>query len=91
MSVKKKSSKHQPNKVKLQKAKKKGAWFVATRWSYIPISPQGWALYLPYIAYLILVMVVASYAQTVAEAILIIIPGFVAGAIAMQWIASNKS
>lgn len=91
MSTKKKPTKKQSNKTKLTQAKRKGAWFVATRWSYIPISPQGWALYAPYSLLLLLIILVAAYQDTVAEGIVIAVPGLIAVTAAMQWIAAHKS
>lgn len=75
----------------MARAKKKGAWFVALRWSYIPVSPQGWALYIPFTSLLILVILVASYQETVAEGIVIAIPGLFAITAAFQWFAAHKS
>lgn len=90
MSTKKKPTKR-TNKATVAKARKNGAWFVATRWSYIPVSPQGWALYAPYTMLLLLILVVASYQETVAEGVVIAIPGLIAITMAMQWLAAHKS
>jgi hypothetical protein len=75
---------------KLPKARK-GAWFVPVRGSYLPATSQGWALYVPYVLYLLLTsLVVLSNATTVAS-MLPIVPYWVAGAVVMHWIASRKS
>jgi len=64
---------------------------VATRWSYLPVSPQGKALYIPYVLLLVLILVVAADQDTVAEGITIALPGLIAITAAMQWFAAHKS
>ena len=72
--------------------KKKDVWFVQVRGSYLPASPMGMLLYVPFAMYLTLVMLVAIYnTQSVAEGVVIVVTGFVAGGALMQWIANNKS
>lgn len=94
MSVKKKSSRavasKSRTKVKSTKPTKE-VWFAATRWSYIPVSPQGWALYAPYSMLLLLVLIVAASQETVAEGVVIALPGLIALTAAMQWFAAHKS
>jgi hypothetical protein len=71
---------------------KKNVLFVQSRGSYIPASPFGWLLYIPFTMYLVLVLLVAIYGtDSAAEAIVISVPGFVAGGAVMQWIASSNS
>lgn len=71
---------------------KKGAWFVAIRGSYLPVSWQGWLTYVPFIAYLIFSMQVAKDAtNSAATALLIIIPNWVAATIVMTWLAKRTS
>lgn len=91
------SGKKKPNTVTKSRSKakalkpKKGAWFVQTRWSYLPASPQAWALYAPYSLLLILVLLVASAQETVAEGVVIALPGLIALTVAFQWFAAHKS
>jgi hypothetical protein len=71
---------------------RKGAWFVATRSSYLPVSWQAWALYVPFVAYLVYSLVVAfAYTGNNLKAILWIVPNWVAAAAVMTWIAKAKS
>jgi len=72
--------------------KKKQKWFTKVRGSYIPCSWQGWMLYIPFITYLIAVLVYATNnSHTAINALLIMFPQFVCSAIVMTWIASQKS
>ena len=76
---------------KLPKARK-GAWFVAVRGSYLPVSWQGWLTYIPFIAYLIFSMQVAKdVTESVAAAVLVIVPNWVAATIVMTWLAKRTS
>ncbi len=76
----------------LQKKAKKGAWFTAVRGSYLPISWQGWFLYLPFTAYLIFAVVMGwQSADTLSKAILFIVPNWVAATAVMTWIAKRMS
>jgi hypothetical protein len=71
---------------------KKGAWFVAIRGSYLPVSWQGWLTYVPFIAYLLFAMQVAKGAtHSAAAAVLIIVPNWVAATIVMTWLAKRTS
>jgi hypothetical protein len=90
MSNKKKSTRKSSAKTTSLKVKK-GAWFVPVRWSYLPVSAQGVALYVPYTMFLVLVMLVATRQDTAAEGVVIVVPCFVAAGAVMQWIASHKS
>lgn len=71
---------------------KKGAWFIPVRGSYLPASWQAWALYVPYLYYLVatLVLVIQSSA-TFAEISIRLVPYWVAGVVAMTWVAKQKS
>jgi hypothetical protein len=72
--------------------RKKGAWFVAVRGSYLPVSWQGWLSYLPYIFYLVFSMEAAKYVtDSLLAAVLIIVPNWVAATIAMTWLARRTS
>lgn len=71
---------------------KKDAWFVPVRWSYLPVSSEGWLLYIPYLSYLVATYVaVARSSDSVITTILGVIPCWVAGAVVIHWIASHKS
>lgn len=76
---------------KLPKAKP-GAWFVKVRGSYLPASWQGWLLYVPFIAFLVVVLVFAINSdESFAEVFFRVFPAWVAAAVVLTWIASNKS
>jgi hypothetical protein len=71
---------------------KKGAWFVAIRGSYLPISWQGWLTYLPFVGYLVFSLVTAfTYTGNNVKAVLWIVPNWVAAAVVMTWIARRTS
>ena len=78
---------------KTQKLKvKKGAWFVAIRGSYLPVSWQGWLTYLPFTAYLVYSLIVAfAYTGNYLKAVLWVVPNWVAAAVVMTWIAKRTS
>lgn len=76
------------NKPKL----KKGAWFYKTRGSYLPGTWQAWLTYIPFVAFLVWSLVWAINSnKTIPEASLIIFPGWIAAAVAMSWVAKQKS
>jgi hypothetical protein len=71
---------------------KRGAWFVPVRGSYLPASPAGWWTYLPFVAYLVFALVAGfNYTSSTTEAILFIVPNWVAAAVVMTYIAARKS
>lgn len=71
---------------------KKGAWFVAVRGSYLPVSWQAWALYVPYLVYLVSTLVlVLQTASSLFVAVLNLVPYWVAGVVAMTWLAKQRS
>ncbi len=71
---------------------KKGAWFVAVRGSYLPVSWQGWLSYLPFIFYLVFAVEAAKVAtDSVTTALLIILPNWVAATVVMTWVARRTS
>lgn len=71
---------------------KKGAWFVAIRGSYLPVSWQGWLTYIPFTAYLVYSLLVAfAYTGNNLKAVLWIVPNWVAAAVIMTWIARATS
>lgn len=76
---------------KIPKAKK-GAWFVAVRGSYLPVSWQAWALYVPYLVYLVATLVlVLENTNSLFIASINLVPYWVAAVVAMTWIAKQKS
>jgi hypothetical protein len=71
---------------------KPGAWFVPVRGSYLPASPAGWCSYLPFVAYLIFVLVVGiKDISSSLVTVLLVVPNWVAAAAVMTYIASRKS
>lgn len=69
----------------------KGAWFVPLRGSYLPMTWQAWALYVPYAAYIVAVLYMVMTQATSWLDYLALVPYFVAAAIVMTWIARQKS
>jgi hypothetical protein len=80
-------------KTKSKKPKAKaGAWFMPTRGSYLPASPEGWLTYLPFVAYLLFALIVGLRDTTSwGIAILFIVPNWVAASVIMTYIAARKS
>jgi hypothetical protein len=71
---------------------KKGAWFIAVRGSYLPNSWQAWLTYLPFTGYLIFALVVGwTDTKDAAQAILFIVPNWIAATAVMTWIAKRTS
>ncbi|HSX16260.1 MAG TPA: hypothetical protein VLF40_05700 [Candidatus Saccharimonadales bacterium] len=72
---------------------KKGAWFVAIRGSYIPVSWQGWLTYLPFTAYLVFAVLMGwQLAEgSPSRAILFVVPNWVAAVAIMTWLAKRTS
>jgi hypothetical protein len=71
---------------------RKGAWFVAVRGSYLPVSWQGWLTYFPFVAYLLFSWHVAFwYTGTTPKAVLWIVPNWVAAAVVLTWVAKRTS
>jgi hypothetical protein len=67
-------------------------WFIKVRGSYLPNNSKGALTYIPFIAYLIFVLVVAmDVTSSVAAEFLVIFPNFVCAGVVMNWVASNKS
>ncbi len=78
-------------KQKLPKLKK-GAWFYKVRGSYLPATWQGWLTYVPFLTYVISVLVIAAnVTDSAAGFIMTIFPQWVAAAVVMTWIAARKS
>jgi hypothetical protein len=71
---------------------KKKTWFIKTRGSYLPNSWQAWTLYLPYLTYLIGVVVfVTNREDNFWLAVFTVVPNWIAAGLIMTWIAKNKS
>jgi hypothetical protein len=71
---------------------KKGAWFVPLRGSYLPVSWQGWFLYVPFLLYIILVfLLVFQDSRPITSQLVILVPYLVSGLIVMTWVAKQKS
>ena len=71
---------------------KRKKWFIKIRGSYLPNNLRGSLTYIPFIAFLIMVLFVAFKDEpTVGSAVLVIFPNFVCAGVVMNWVASNKS
>ena len=67
-------------------------WFIKVRGSYLPTSWQGWLTYVPYLAYIIGVLVfVIKRKDSVWLALLTVLPNWVAAAVILTWLARHKS
>lgn len=67
-------------------------WFVKVRGSYLPNSWQGWLTYIPFVAYLVSVMMsVSDQDLSWFNKFMMIFVQFIAAAIVMTWIASKHS
>ncbi len=72
---------------------KKGAWFVALRGSYIPVSREGWLTYIPYLILLFLppvILVAADYRLCLKTVVLLLVYYFLVVA-GMTKLAKSKS
>ena len=71
---------------------KKDRWFVPVRGSYLPNNWLGWLSYLPFTAYLVFTAIFAIHdADSAQQAILFILPNWVAAAVVMTWLAKRTS
>ncbi len=76
----------------MSKQHRSAAWFVRTRDSYLPQTWQGWALYVPYLAYLISVTAYAFYESgTLLQKLFVIVPNYVAALAIMTWVAERTA
>lgn len=76
----------------MPKKTKKDKWFVAVRGSYLPNNWLGWLTYLPFTAYLIFAVVFGLRdTDTNQQAVLFILPNWVAAAAVLTWIAKRTS
>lgn len=72
--------------------KKSNKWFIKVRGSYLPNSWQAWGLYVPFVGFLVTVLIAAVRTQnSVSDMFYMIFPQWVAAAVVMTWIASQKS
>jgi hypothetical protein len=72
--------------------KKPTKWFIKVRGSYLPNSWQAWVLYVPFVGFLVTVVIAAVRTQdSVSDMFYMIFPQWVAAAVVMTWIASQKS
>ncbi|HUD05684.1 MAG TPA: hypothetical protein VMR18_02060 [Candidatus Saccharimonadales bacterium] len=73
-------------------SKKKPLWFKRIRGSYLPISWQGWLLYIPFVSYLVLSVVVTLHrSRAIGYVLFSVFVEWVAGAVVLSWIASLRS
>ena len=71
---------------------KSQAWFYSIRGSYLPKSWQGWLTYVPYVAVLVGSTIWAqTNAVSVADYFYRVFPVWVAAAVAMNYLAKQKS
>jgi hypothetical protein len=69
-----------------------GAWFIRIRGSYLPVSVPGALTYIPFIAYLVLSLIIALRdSSSRVLMIFIIIPNWIAAGAVMTWFAARKS
>lgn len=70
----------------------KQAWFNKVRGSYLPCSWQGWALYLPFAAFLIITLIEAFRGgRSLAGSFYFIFPQYISALVVMHWIAAQTS
>ncbi|MGH7142382.1 MAG: hypothetical protein ACREF5_02870 [Candidatus Saccharimonadales bacterium] len=71
---------------------KQKSWFIKTRGSYLPCSWQGWLTYIPYLAYMIGVLVfVEIRGDNFWLAIFTVVPNWISASVIMTWVARHKS
>ena len=76
----------------MAKKKQSIAWFIKVRGSYLPQSWQAWLLYVPFVGFLLTVLLAAVRTQhSVSDMFYMIFPQWVAAAVVLTWIASQKS
>ncbi|MEO8785024.1 MAG: hypothetical protein ABI221_01750 [Candidatus Saccharimonadales bacterium] len=76
---------------KLQKSKK-SVWFVKVRGSYLPVNWKGWLTYIPFVAFLLVVLLDALRTKnTIADIFYMIFPQWLGAVAVMTWIAWRKS
>lgn len=76
----------------MAKKSKKDKWFIPVRGSYLPNNWKGWLTYLPFVAYLVFAVVFAWQAtDNNAQAVLLVIPNWIAATAIMTWLAKKTS
>jgi hypothetical protein len=76
----------------MPKKSKEGKWFIPVRGSYLPNNWLGWLTYVPFTAYLVSAFIFGCrYTDTTVQAILFIVPNWVAAAVVMTWVAKRTS
>lgn len=76
----------------MSKKSKDQKWFIPVRGSYLPNNWLGWLTYLPFTSYLVFSVVVGwRYSFNKYEAILFIVPNWVAAVVIMTWLAKRTS
>ncbi len=71
---------------------KRKAWYIKKRGSYLPNVWQGWLLYIPYVAYLVGVLVYVNVRNdTFWSAVFTAVPNLVVASVIMTWFARTKS
>jgi hypothetical protein len=73
-------------------SKRNKQWFVKVRGSYLPNNWAGGLTYIPYLAYIIGVLVyVVGKGYDVWTSMFVLLPNWVAAVAIMNWIAARKS
>lgn len=76
----------------MAKKTKKDRWFIPVRGSYLPNNWKGWLTYLPFVAYLVYAVVFAAqYSDNNSQAVLLIVPNWIAATAVMTWLAKRTS
>jgi hypothetical protein len=71
---------------------KSSKWFIPVRGSYLPNNWLGWLTYIPFTAYLLFTLYFGwQDTSTRTEAILFIVPNWIAAAAVMTWVAKRTS
>lgn len=74
-----------------KKSNSKG-WFIPVRGSYLPNRWQGWLSYVPFTAFLVFAFVVGiQTTSSLSQAVLYIVPNWIAATVIMTWVARLKS
>ena len=72
--------------------KKSSKWFIKVRGSYLPNSWQAWLLYVPFVGFLLTVLIAAARTEhSVSDMFYMVFPQWVAAAVVLTWIASQRS
>ncbi|MBI1857217.1 hypothetical protein HY003_00235 [Candidatus Saccharibacteria bacterium] len=76
----------------MKKSNNNKKWFIKVRWSYLPNTWQGWLTYIPYLAYLVAVMIyLYSSSYGFWTSVFILVPNYVVAALIITWLASKTS